>query len=442
MLLSFRFENHRSFRDEAQLNLMPAYASEDRAVRVLGVFGANASGKSNLISALSFMSGLVGRSDREVEPGLGLRRLSFRLDPRIEAKPSSYVVDLLLNNVRHTYGFTISDERVLDEWLYSYPLGPRRKLFERHEDQYSWGERSKGSPLEGLADITASTALFLSVTARFGRFENRPPDDEFADGIFNPFHQVYRWLWQRVARAYPSAERIGDRRISRIEDLLLSDSRRFRVIVDLLRSADLGLLDMSLVISEDEESLSGGEIVEPGQSSTISSASRRLLERPRLQFHHRGAVGDVLFSVGDESDGTMRLLDLATQALSTLDSGGLLLVDEIDASLHPLLTARLIELFQSKRVNRNNAQLLFTSHDAVLLGSLDGVEVLDRDQIWFVEKGEAGASILYSLVEFKPRKQDENRQRRYLSGKYGAVPDVSLAIFEHALQSRSNDIEH
>lgn len=433
MLLSFRFMNHRSFRDEAQLNLLPVYASEDPATPVVGIFGANASGKSNLISAMSFMSRLVGRSDREVEPGLGLRRHPFRLDPEAEEKPSSYAVDLMLEGTRHTYGFTVSNDRVLAEWLYTYPLGPRRKLFERHEDTFTWGEHSKGTALEELAAITAPTALFLSVTARFGRFDSSSPDENFANGIFIPFHRVYTWLWQNISLSSPGSAGIAG---SRIGETLVKDYGRLKVVIDLLRSADLGLLDMSVRQPEDDDSL-----LPITSTFSQSEYARRSRRRLRLKFHHRGAVGDVLFEIDDESDGTVRLLELATQATGVLESGGLLLVDEIDASLHPLLSAKLIELFQSKVVNTRGSQLIFTSHDATLLGVLDGIEVLHRDQIWFVEKEDDGASVLYSLVEFKPRKQDENRQRRYLSGKYGAVPDLSMTLFERALQSRGEEVD-
>lgn len=115
---------------------------------------------------------------------------------------------------------------------------------------------------------------------------------------------------------------------------------------------------------------------------------------------------------------------------------GLFLVDEIDASLHPLLTASLVRLFDLPLVNRSHAQLIFTSHDANLLGRLDGEEVLRRDQVWFTEKNIDGASRLFPLAEFKPRRQGENRPRRYLNGSYGAIPEISMRLFESALTSR------
>ena len=157
-----------------------------------------------------------------------------------------------------------------------------------------------------------------------------------------------------------------------------------------------------------------------------------------VHFIHRGADKDVRFSPSDESTGTLRLLELTARAIPVLDGGGLFLVDEIDASLHPLLTAALIRLFQSPEVNKNGGQLLFTSHDATLLGSIDGEDVLQRDQVWFTSKGDDGASELFPLAEFKPRRQGENRQKRYLNGSYGAIPELSMRLFEHAVTSRTD----
>ena len=173
----------------------------------------------------------------------------------------------------------------------------------------------------------------------------------------------------------------------------------------------------------------------------VSKSERDRLRRPgrresQVQFLHYGAVGNVTLDIADESSGTLRLLELAAGAVPVLNRGGLFLVDEIDASLHPLLTASLVSLFRSPSVNRRRAQLVFTTHDATLLGNLDGEDVLERDEIWFTQKRDDGHSELFPLSEFKPRRQGENRQRRYLNGSYGAIPEISMNLFEQALSSR------
>jgi hypothetical protein len=441
MLLSFRFANHRSFRDEQQLNLMSVYDSDRRdlgaelhAVSVLGVFGANASGKSNLIGAFTYLSNLVGRSDREVEPGLGIKGLTikrqpFRLDPSRAVEPSSYIVDLLLQGVRYTYGVILDDERIVEEWLYSYPLKRRRVIFHRNGDDFDWGEESRRSTVRELSEIVAPTALLLSVAARFGRTSGEARVDE-RDETYASMHRVYTWLYLRVMRA-PS--RIFPGRLGR--SLGLDEPRRRSIVTDLIRAADVGLRDVAVRYPEsDEEMLAlldeAGERISPVERARL--AARR---EPEIQFLHYGAIDDVKLDIEDESSGTIRLLEIASRAVSAIDRGGLFLVDEIDASLHPLLTAKIIGLFQSNRAMGRGAQLIFTSHDATLLGMLDGEDVLTRDGVWFVEKRQDGSSVLYPLTEFKPRKGGENRLRRYLNGSYGAIPDLSMELFERALSS-------
>lgn len=433
MLLSFRFENHRSFRDEQQLNLTPIYDSsrshgpgEDDALKVTGIFGANASGKSNLVGALSYMSNLVGRSDREVEPGLGINRQPFRLDPSLSDHPSSYVADLLINDVRYTYGFTLDDERIIAEWLYSYPFKRKRTIFQRDYDEFTWGEESGRSSVRELELITSPTALFLSVTARFGG--TRAPNARYDDDTYAALHEVYTWLYLRVTR--PTSRSLG--RLGMNVGLL--DARRRKIAIDLLKAADVGLRDVILQRPDNQEALF------PLSEEEIAAVAERsrgkgLRREPELHFLHYGAMGDVTLDLADESSGTVRLLELAIRGVPVLEQGGLFLVDEIDASLHPLLSAALIGLFQSPVTNKNNAQLIFTSHDPTLLGMLDGNEVLHRDQVWFVEKERDGASTVYPLAEFKPRKEGENRPRRYLLGSYGAIPDLSRQLFERALDS-------
>jgi AAA15 family ATPase/GTPase len=147
-----------------------------------------------------------------------------------------------------------------------------------------------------------------------------------------------------------------------------------------------------------------------------SARSRR---RWRLTFRHGDA--EIPFELNDESAGTRNWLGLIPTVLDVLDEGRVLVVDEIDASLHPMLTAKLAGVFQSEEANPNGAQLIFTTHDTSLLGTMLGDDVLARDQIWFVDKNAEGVSELYPLTDFKPRK-DQNTERRYLAGSYGAVP--------------------
>jgi uncharacterized protein len=415
MLLSFRFANHRSFRDEQQLNLLPVYedGSADAesslgAVPVVGIFGANASGKSNVIGAFEYMSSMVGQSDRESEPGRGPRRQPFRLDPKVAEQPSSYVADLMIDGIRHTYGFTLDDTQIAEEWLYVYPLRRKRVVFERTGQDFDWGEESGRSNARKLADIVAPAVLFLSVSARFDPHDQV---EESRDATSESLHRVFSYLWQKVSRDRPVTRGTKQRAYMG----WLRDPARQSAIAQLLRSADVGL------------------------QNVFTDPARYTANAFEVLFLHRGAVDDVVFGIDDESSGTLRLLELAARAIPILGKGGLFMVDEIDASLHPLLSVALIRLFQTPDVNQHGAQLLFTTHDATLLGSIDGEDVLHRDQVWFTSKGNDGASELFPLSEFKPRRQGENRQKRYLNGSYGAIPELSMRLFEQAVTSRTDE---
>jgi uncharacterized protein len=431
MLLSFRFANHRSFRDEQQLNLMPVYEpgnlDEDRelaAVPVAGIFGANASGKSNVISAFQYLSDMVGTSDRESEPGFGPRRQPFRLDPEIAHEPSSYAADFLIRGVRHTYGFILDDDRILEEWLYTYPLKKKRVIFERTGQDFHWGDESSRSSIRKLTDITSHTALFLSVASRF---EARRSSEKERDETSTVLHSTYSRLWQRTAW-------IGTPRTRPplLYARLFESPERRAAIVDLLKAADVGLQD---VYTQPPDQLDDALADSTAERKRTRASNDR---RGRLQFLHRGSVGNVSLGTEDESSGTLRLLELASVALSVLELGDTFLVDEIDASLHPLLTASLIRIFQSPKTNTRGAQLVFTTHDATLLGSIDGEDVLDRDQVWFTSKRDDGSSELFPLAEFKPRREGENRQKRYLNGSYGAIPEISMRLFEQAITGRTD----
>lgn len=424
MLLSFRFANHRSFADEQQLNLTPVYASDREpsgsrpAVSVVGIFGANASGKSNALSAFAFMRHAVLNSDREVEPGYpgALQREPFLLDEEIEGTPSRFVADLLLEGVRHTYGFSVDGEKIVEEWLYFYPLKKKRRIFERDGDDFKWGDETrKDTDLERIAGITAPAALFLSTVARFNK---RAADDEEPE----PLHDVYRWFRQGRARHRPV------RRTQHLGALWHHlDAGLRESVTELLRVADVGIVDVAV----EEEPISR-DSAEAGLAEWVTRAK----PQRRLVFAHRGPSGKGFLSLDEESTGTQQLMDLAIESALVLKSGGLMIVDEIDASLHPVLTAKLIGLFRSPVTNQRRSQLVFTSHDATLLGTLDTEEILARDEIWFAEKDQDGTSTLYPLTDFKPRR-DENRQRRYLNGNYGGIPQLSMELFERALATRT-----
>jgi hypothetical protein len=396
MLRSFRLINHRSFATEQELSLLPVYDRTQSALPVTAIYGANASGKSNLLDGLAFMRSAVLESFRSWHADGGVPRLPFRLDPALRAQPSSYVVEVVVDEIRYTYGFVLADERVSEEWLHSYPE-KKRVLFERLDGRIRFGSTlgAERARLDVLYELTRPNALFLSVAAQSGTTLATP---------------IYRWFQSGI-----TIRRSGHDDTVAVADALLlgfleAHPEHTPTLVDLLTNADVGIRDVEVV--------SWGTVDQ-----------KQPLRKP--VFRHQGS--DELFDFADESAGTQSWLGLLPRVLDTLEAGGTMFVDEIDASLHPLLTAQLIGLFREPETNPRGAQLIFTTHDASLLGTALGEEVLARDQIWFVEKDVTGVSRLFSLSDFKPR-EGENRERRYLGGSYGAVPVVSANEFANAVR--------
>lgn len=442
MLRSFRLGNHRSFRDEQELLLMPAGPGDERAVvPVAAIYGANASGKSNLLDGLEFMRSAVLHSFAQWDVE-GVPRTPFKLASDARQEPSVFVVELITEGVPYTYGFSLNDDEVLEEWLYSYPEKRKRVIFERERSEIKFGSTVEmKAKLEVLEELTRSNALFLSACARLK---------------LDPLMPVYHWFSGRVDI------RRGSNPTPSLVDLvgrfLAKESKNTSRLIALLRAADVGILDVYVEEFQDDRFLGeiaadltaeltelsrrlSSEKISAHERENVMTALRRVesrlmntrrqltLRRSVLKFTHQGSTE--AFGLREESAGTRNWLALIPVVLEALDSASVFVVDEIDASLHPLLTARLVGLFQDEETNPNGAQLIFTTHDTSLLGTMLGDQVLERDQIWFVEKRD-GTSELYPLSDFKPRKE-QNTERRYLAGSYGAIPVLDHTSFADAV---------
>jgi hypothetical protein len=366
------------------------------------VYGANASGKSNLIIALAFMRKLVINSARESQAEEPIKVEPYRLNSSSENKPAYFEMIFLIENQKYRYGFEVSKERIEREWLYYTPTIREAELFTRQ------GAEIKSNPRtfregHGLEARTRPNALFLSVAAQF----NGPVAQK-----------VLKWF-----------RRIG--LVSGLNDTgyrsftlqsFLDDSHLRDEILKLVRSLDVGVEDIS-VKKNDEVSVSFPPDMPDKMKDSLLKSSGLLFstQMAHTKYDNDGQpIGQENFDLeGNESEGTQKLFFLSGPILNTLMEGEILVVDEMEARMHPLITYALIQLFNSLETNPRRAQLIFTTHDTNLLNR----SLFRRDQIWFVEKDSFGASHLYSLVEFKPRtRNDESFERNYLRGKYGAIP--------------------
>jgi len=399
VLLGFRARNLLSFREEMELSLvaaefnegtaMPAgFRAEGREVSflpVIAIYGANASGKTNVLSALRWMRLAVLNSVTEWSKGTGVPREPFALDPAAREDSTTLEVDLVLSGVRHVYGFEVSDERVEAEWLHVYPHGRRQVWFERDAEAGADAQiRFPGEGLRGprteLIGLTRPNALFLTVAASFNHAQLSP---------------VHRWFADNLWFATP---RPDDHRRHAFTRRLLADPAMRDRIESMLQTADLGVLSIEL-----EERSTG---------------------LPRIRLAHRTSTDPVTLDFDrQESHGTQAWLALLGPMLSALDHGSVLLVYELDSSLHPVVVAEAIRLFNDPDANPHGAQLVCTLQDVTLLGSVHARRPLDRDQVWLTTKGRTGESELYPLTDAHPRRE-ESLERGYLRGRYGGIPRV------------------
>jgi uncharacterized protein len=426
MMLAFRTENVRSFRDPIELSMLSTTLAKPgvpremtwreggRRIRVLpaaGIFGANASGKTNLLRAIGDMREHVLHSFRSGDPEGGMPRTPFRLDPVRAGSNSRYEIDLVLNGVRHEYGFAIDSDRVCEEWAYRYPHGRAALLFRRDGDKVDLGEQNRAKG-RAVVEILRPNALMLSAAAAANHPDLLPLRQWFSRNLrlAEAASRAYRWAFTtEMLREEPYREPIM--RMLHAADLGITDAR--------LRELDPQVLDRFR---------RAVRILEGREDEPEGSDADSYIVEPGVVLSHRGAGEDVEFDSMEESLGTLVWFGLAGPVIDALVRGSVLLVDEIESSLHPVLVARLVEMFQDAGSNPRGAQLIFNSHEASLLGDSGSDRVLGRDQVWFTEKNHDGATRLYPLADLSPR-GDEAIGRRYLAGRYGATPIVSREEF-------------
>ncbi|MHB1717498.1 MAG: AAA family ATPase [Acidimicrobiales bacterium] len=433
MLLRFEVSNHRSILEPVELSMVavdedrPSVRKFDllaeRVLAVAGVYGPNASGKSNVIESLAWLSMAVARSLRAWDQFIPRDPFKFGKGPH---SPSTYQVEMVIDGVRYAYRLEVDDAEVLFEGLYSYPERRRRVLFEREGSDIRF-RRGLGA-LSGATELLAGTTLALSAAMCF----DEPEVQHFARSLagIGVLGVRRRAPWRRPFGAgmpgVSGTGRLFDDQGTSLQSSLFDDpdivqpSPRESALA-LLRFADLGIDDVQIVDDDIDESQ--------------ATPQARREPRRQLRFIHRVLGQELPFDLEEESAGTQTWSALIGPTLNALRSGRILLFDEIDASLHPRLSARLLELFQDPETNPYGAQLIFTTHDTSLLNHLN------RDEVWLTEKSESGATTLTALAEYGGDKvrRSLNLERAYLQGRFGAVPELDQFTLRRALGLVSSD---
>jgi hypothetical protein len=412
MLIEFSLTNFRSFRERQTLSLVASRLSEhtethtfepglhgfDRLLATTALYGPNASGKTNLLHGLQVMQQTVLTS---ATAGLMLSdwRMPFKLDVGSRFAPTVFEITFVEGGVRYEYGFALSDERVEHEWLIEY-VNPRgRTLFERifvaAKDDYDWqfSVFLKGQRVV-WKDATRPNGLYLTTAVQLNSRQLMP---------------LFEWFQQKLSVIVGPNTNLNPT----LTAALLQQPDGKAKVLPFLREADFDITDV--LVRRDPIS---GPVVGPVMAVEQGASGIWAL---RASFTHPSLDGGppVALDYSDESRGTQMIFQAAGAWLKVLEQGEVILFDELETSLHPLIIRYLVQQFHSPSSNPRRAQLIFSTHNTSLLD----MDLFRRDQIWFVERGEKACSRLYPLTEFKPR-QGEALERGYLRGRYGALPVV------------------
>ncbi|MEV5441918.1 ATP-binding protein [Streptomyces sp. NPDC052644] len=418
MLLRFRVSNSHSIRDEQEFTLVAlddvsGYAgfeipgTSEKVLPVLAIFGPNASGKSNFAISLANMVTAIRYSHQEWKPEDGFHRHPFSLDEQSRQAPTTYAVDFLLGGVRYEYGFAADDDKVIEEWLYSYPKKVKRLLFERNENsEVKFGDTLRGQK-KLIAEVMRPNSLYLSAAAA----NNHPQ-----------LSSVYRWFYNlRVALSSNATARLEETiRMTRRED-------ERNLILSMLRFADLGVSGIKVDEPSEDESKN-----QDGRDDGVEKPSKRRFRRRDVSLIHSVQGHTETLPFHSESSGTQAWLEILGPIVSTLRGGMILVMDEMDASLHPLLSAQIVSFFQDPKINTRGAQLIFNSHDVTLLSPVSAAR-LRSDEVWFTEKDESGATEIMPLTEWAESSSIEDLEKTYIVGRLGSIPFLDQKLVEKVL---------
>ncbi|CAK8725828.1 ATPase AAA-type core domain-containing protein [Candidatus Electrothrix aarhusensis] len=422
MLIEFSVKNYHSFWETQTLS-MAAGATKDlqeentfdasvkglpRLLRSSVIYGANGAGKSNLIKALAFMQDFVSSSSNQSQAGKSIARKPFLFHPDGATEASEFEVFFLQEGVRYQYGFSVTRERVTQEWLFAYPSSRAQRWFERSynpetgEDKWYFGSKFSGQK-KTWQENTRSNALFLSTAVQLNSEQLKP---------------VFAWFQQLVVIGH--GEQLG----TEFTAEGCENEENCARILRLLQGAG---------IEVDEIQVKEKKIDHLNLPADMPDELRKALQKDLLgktvkevSFQHKvkETGASCLLPLKEESDGTQKLFSHAAPLLDVLKNGRVLVVDELDNSFHPHLVRFLLSLIHDSASNKQNGQLIFSTHDTSILDA----KILRRDQIWFMEKDEEQATQLYPLSDFHPRKK-EALEKGYLQGRFGALPYIGEVHF-------------
>lgn len=422
MLLEFTCANFRSINHKCTLSLRAQGISDEpkqnvlqidknaKIVKTAALYGANSSGKSNVIRAFATMIFHIVESVK-LNDSDELRFEPFRLST-INNKPTFFEVVFIVNNVTYKYGFEFNETRIVGEWLYSSKAGGKRQtpLFIRTEDGIGVNEKTFAEGI-GKEESTNDNRLFLSLCAQL--------NGEISQSIIAKF---------KTMNVVSGIDSVGYGGYSK--KMLHKHLQGYDNAIAFFSRIKLGFNSIETKEKDFDESVLPQDMPKELKESLIKQLNGKksieLFSKHNVYNKNGKVVGTTIFDIDDESEGTKKLIELSGPIFDTLSEGKILWVDELDAKMHPLISQHIVELFNNPKTNPLNAQLVFSTHDTHLLSS----RLLRRDQIWFTEKDSMEQTDLYNMMNIelpdgsKPR-NDSNYEKNYIAGRYGAIPFIT-----------------
>ena len=417
MLLSFTVGNFRSFKESKTFSMKAASIQEHKdfvresnnakLLPVAAVYGANSSGKSNLLSALKTMKNVL-LSSVKTNPTEKLKTDTFKLDEEYTQKPTLFDVVFSTNGTTYRYGFEYTETSITGEWLYTVNNDREKNLFIRNSEGI--GVTKDFPEGKDKEEATAENRLFLSLVAQLNGKTSLAVMKWFEDlriisGVYDSSFKDYSFKY------------------------LFADNPQSQLAQTFVNSMDLGFTSLRKDESKEKEY----DLSNTNNKNILDRVFEKyMLNWPalKIQTGHKvllkdGSFTEAFFPNDDmESEGTKKIINMSGPIVDSIINGGIIVVDEFDAKLHHLLTKKIIDIFNSPKTNPYNAQLIFATHDTNLLSN----KIFRRDQIWFAEKNREDESTdIYPLSEIKEQNGDKIRNDRvyekdYINGKYGAIP--------------------
>ena len=452
MLITFRFDNFMSFNAESELSLLAGQTRSFPEQVVKGktrndadilkasiLYGANASGKSNIIKALDF-------AKETITQGLKNRATLnkwFRLDTANSLKPSRFEFEFKQNSKVYAYGFEVilATKTFVSEWLFEIGKTTDKAIFERKID--AQGESIFEGGFKPKGEAGTRYGLFQKDVLKNQLFLYEINDRKTANlKGFEAFHEAFHWFKEKLMIIYPNStftdlDLVGKNPMTQKTFSFFLNF--FKTGIDAIETIELDFDEATSKFSDElksqilndlaESETNGLQIKVGNQRFFFFKNENGSIKTHRLMTKHRSKDGksDILFEVSDESDGTQRVFDLLPALIQATQKDIVLVIDELDRSMHPELTQKLLDVF-FKNTAHNESQIILTTHESNLLD----LDFLRRDEVWFVEKNNFGESKIYSLEEYTPR-HDKEIRKAYLLGRFGAIPYIG-----HVQQNQMN----